>query len=321
MNEASSASVVICAYTQRRWDELNAAIDSALAQPETSEVIVVIDHEDLLLQRLRDHRRDVTALPNSMQQGLSGARNVGLAAATRPIVAFLDDDAQAEEGWLAELLAPFSDETVVGVGGRADPIWPGEGAPVMLPVELLWVVGCTFRGQPTTLAPIRNVMGCSMAFSRDALTAVGGFNLDTGRIGTIPLGNEETEVCIRITQADSTRRILFQPASRIRHHVTPDRVTWRYLRRRSFFEGVSKAAVSRSLGAGDALSSERSYTTSILPSGVLREIRAGRPLGAFAILLSLGSAGFGFAYGLLRGAKVSRAEAAPLVVSNGRRAA
>jgi hypothetical protein len=85
----------------------------------------------------------------------------------------------------------------------------------------------------------------------------------------------------------------------VHHRVTPDRLTWRYLRRRSFFEGVSKAALSKRLGPHDALSSERGYAGRILPSGVWRELSNGRPAAAFAIVLSLASAGFGYLYGVV----------------------
>jgi hypothetical protein len=85
----------------------------------------------------------------------------------------------------------------------------------------------------------------------------------------------------------------------VRHRVTPERLTWRYLRRRSFFEGVSKAALSKSLGSPDALSRERSYVWRDLPSGVWRELSNGRPAAAFAIVFSLASAGFGYVYGIV----------------------
>lgn len=305
---APTASVVICAYTQRRWTDLVAAVESVFAQSHTLEVIVVIDHEDELLARTRDRFPGIAVVPNSFRPGLSGARNTGVTLARGELVAFLDDDARADDRWLALLVAGFEDSHVVAVGGSAHPLWPDGVAPELLPPELLWIVGCTYRGQPVERADVRNVIGCSMAFRRAPLVDIGGFNLDTGRVGQIPLGAEETEVCIRLRQADSRARVVFEPLSRVSHRVTPDRVTWRYLRRRSFFEGVSKAALSKLLGASDALSSERSYTMRVLPLGVLRELRQGRPAGAAAIVLSLAAAACGYAYGSLQHARVNALE-------------
>ncbi|MEO7127065.1 MAG: glycosyltransferase family 2 protein [Nakamurella sp.] len=295
-----TVSVVICAYTMQRWADLVAAVSSAADQPETSEVVVVIDHEPKLLARARAQWENLQIVSNVYRQGLSGARNTGLEATSGEIVAFLDDDAVARPDWLAAMLGYFEITEVVAVGGKAEPVWPGDTVPATLPPELLWVVGCTYLGQPTSHADVRNVLGCSMSFRRAALIEVGGFNLDTGRVGNVPLGCEETDVCIRLRQADPRRRIIFAPDSVVSHRVTPDRLTWRYLRRRSFFEGISKAVLGKELGARDALSTERAYVRSVLPRGFVRELRGLRPLRATAIVVSLTSAGFGYVYGSVR---------------------
>jgi cellulose synthase/poly-beta-1,6-N-acetylglucosamine synthase-like glycosyltransferase len=297
MPSRPTVSVVICAYTLQRWDDMIASIASAVRQPEATEVIVVIDHEPELLERTQRAWTGLTVVPNAHRQGLSGARNTGLALATGEIIAFLDDDAAAADDWLRTLLRGFESPDVVAVGGKALPAWPGAVAPRTLPSELWWIVGCSYRGLPEKRAAVRNVMGCTMALRRAALNAVGGFNPDTGRIGRHPLGDEETEVCIRLRAVDLTRRILYEPTSVVHHRVTPDRTTLRYVRRRSFFEGVSKAALSKSVGSEHALSSERSYTVKVLPRAVVRELVSRNFAGAFAIVLSLGSAGLGYVYG------------------------
>jgi cellulose synthase/poly-beta-1,6-N-acetylglucosamine synthase-like glycosyltransferase len=297
MPSRPTVSVIICAYTLRRWDDMNASIASALRQPEATEVIVVIDHEPELLERTQRAWTGLTVVPNAHRQGLSGARNTGLALATGDVVAFLDDDASAADDWLRTLLSGFESSDVVAVGGRAEPAWPDGVAPRSLPAELWWIVGCSYRGLPKTRAAVRNVMGCTMALRRIPLIAVGGFNPDTGRIGRHPLGDEETEVCIRLRAIDRTRRILYEPSSVVHHRVTADRITTRYVRTRSFFEGVSKAALSKSVGSEHALSSERSYTVKVLPRAVVRELAARNFAGAFAIVLSLASAGLGYLYG------------------------
>lgn len=300
MNEHPTVSVVICAYTQRRWDDLAAAIDSALNQPETAEVILVVDYERELLDRAKRRwsKAGVVIASNRYRQGLSGARNTGLETASSDLVAFLDDDAVAADDWLRSLVKCFAYENVVGAGGSAVPNWHSGRPSPMLPPELLWVVGCTYRGQPNKLSEVRNVIGCSMVFRRAALLTIGGFNVNTGRVGQIPLGGEETEACIKLRHTFPDSRVMFEPRSVVLHRVTPDRTTWRYLRRRSFFEGVSKAALSRNLGHQNALSSERSYVGRILPRGVWRELSHGRFAGAFAIVLSLASAGLGYLYGM-----------------------
>jgi GT2 family glycosyltransferase len=291
-----SVSVVICAYTERRWDDLVAAVESARAQSATGQVVLVIDHNAALLQRAESRWPDLEILPNAGVQGLSGARNTGTAAATCDLVAYLDDDARADEHWLEPMVDALTAPDVLGVGGRADPVWPRQ-QPWFLPRELYWVVGCTYTGQPETLAEVRNVMGCSMLFRRDQVLTVGGFSSDTGRVGSIPLGGEETDLCIRLRRSHPGSRILFEPRSVVHHRVSADRASWRYLLRRGFYEGVSKAVLSGRLGADDALESERAYSTVVLPRAVARSVLTGRPLAAAGIIVTFTVTVAGYLYG------------------------
>jgi glucosyl-dolichyl phosphate glucuronosyltransferase len=149
-------------------------------------------------------------------------------------------------------------------------------------------------------------MGCNMSARRAVFADVGGFAEDLGHIGRNPLGCEETEFCIRARQAarraGRSARIVFEPAAQVDHRVSADRVRWSYLRRRSWSEGLSKAAVSRMVGSDDALSTERSYVATVLPRAVLRELRAMRPASAGAVVAALAATTAGYLRGRLPGA-------------------
>ena len=262
--------MVICAYADERWDDLLSAIDSVADQRVAArETIVVIDHNDALLRRLRPARPHVIALPSSGVRGLSGARNTGVGAARGSVVAFLDDDARADRGWLEQLLAPYDDASVVGVGGRVDADWP-HGRPRWFPREFDWVVGCSYDGLPDQPQPVRNMIGANMSLRRSAFDVLGGFRDGIGRVGKRPLGCEETELCIRARQQIPTATILFEPRAAVTHRVTRDRTSWRYYYSRCYAEGLSKAAVASSLGPSDSLSSERAHVLRTLPRGVIR---------------------------------------------------
>lgn len=157
----------------------------------------------------------------------------------------------------------------MGAGGAIVPNWI-EGRPRWFPSEFHWVVGCTYRGMPTSAAPVRNVIGCNMSFRRELFAQVGGFRHGMGRIGTKPLGCEETELCIRALQAWPDRTVLYEPRARVHHRVPAWRATWAYFIARCYSEGLSKAQVSQLVGANDGLSSEWTYTLQTLPSGVLQ---------------------------------------------------
>lgn len=328
-----SVTVVVCAYTFERWSELRAAISSALKQTkQPEEIVLVVDHNRELLLRAEvefgDGRPAMRVIANNRRRGLSGARNTGLEIAGSDVVAFLDDDASADPDWLARLTAPYADPSVIAVGGAAAPRWPlGAERPATLPAssatargELDWVVGCTYRGQPEQLVEVRNVMGCNMSFRRAIFSVVGGFSEHLGRLGKSPLGCEETELCIRARRLFPRSQIMFEPTARVTHHVSHDRLTWGYLRRRCYAEGLSKAAVATMVGQGQALQTERTYATEVLPKAVSRELslavrhRSTRPgqhlSGALALVIALTATAFGY----LRGRVSARSAATGGVV-------
>ena len=268
-------SVIVCAYTEDRSDDVLAAIDSVQRQSLAArELIVVIDYNPALLELVRAARPDVTVVPNSGTKGLSGARNTGVEAARGAVVAFLDDDAAADPDWLARLLDGYlayghDSGRVLGVGGTIAPVW-AEGRPGWFPEEFDWVIGCTYRGMATTTVPVRNLIGCNMSFRRDVFMAIGGFRNELGRLGTQLLSCEETELCIRARQRFPDGVLLHEPRASVAHRVPTGRTRWRYFRSRCYAEGRSKAIVTSAVGIDDGLRSERAYTLRTLPLGVMR---------------------------------------------------
>lgn len=269
-----SVAVIICAYTADRWTDILAAIASARRQTvPPDDVIVVVDHNDELLARLRAQDLGITVVESRERAGLSGARNTGVAAAHAEIVAFLDDDAVADDDWLEMLIGPYSDTTVFGTGGAIRPRWDVERPD--FPEEFNWVLGCTYRGMPTEPAPVRNVIGASMSFRRDVVISAGGFDHELGRVGGMPAGCEETELCIRIRRLLAAGHVMYEPRARVSHHVMETRTSWRYFVSRCYAEGMSKALLCRLEGRRAGLASEREYVLRILPQGFLRALRDG----------------------------------------------
>ena len=279
--------MVVAAHTLDRWADIVAGVDALARQTVPPlETILVVDHNNALLARARDELTGVRVLDNPRTGGASGARNTGVAAAKGAVIAFLDDDARPEPDWIERLLPAYDDPTVMAVGGVARPVWP-DVRPAHLPPELDWLLGCTYRGQPTVRTDVRNLWGCNMSVRREAFDLVGSFDEEIGRIGLIPLGNEETELCIRIGQRIPGARVVYEPSAVVHHRVTEARCRWSYLVSRSHAEGISKAAMSALVGAGDATSEERRYVTRVLPRGVLRELAHLNLRGVAGILTCL----------------------------------
>jgi len=267
---APDVSVILCAYTEARWDDLLAAVDSVQNQTlPPHEIILVIDHNPALLQRARANIDGVFIVENQEQRGESGGRNTGVATAQGQIVAFLDEDAVAEPDWLEKLTAAYVDPRVAGVGGHLEPLWLA-GKPAWFPEEFNWVVGCSYRGMPEMAAPVRNLIGANMSFRRSLFQELGGFRSEMGRVGTIPLADAETEFCIRLKQRWPEAMLLHEPEARAHHRVPAHRGQWSYFRSRCYAEGLGKARMSGFVGGRDGLSTERAYTFKTLPVGVVR---------------------------------------------------
>jgi glycosyltransferase involved in cell wall biosynthesis len=271
-----SIAVVICSYTERRWNDLLAAVASVRRQElPARRTVVVVDDDAALYERVRVSLPGVTAILKRGGPGLSAARNAGVAATAEDIVAFLDDDAVAHPSWLARLAEHYLDPDVLGVGGVVEPDFAA-GRPGWFPREFDWVVGCSYRGLPRGLTPVRNFIGANMSFRRHVFDSVGGFDGAVGRVGTTPIGCDETELCIRILERMPRGRLLYEPRSVVRHRVPPARARWPYFWRRCWAEGRSKAVVARAHPGPRALSSERTYALGVLPGAF------GRALGEAA---------------------------------------
>jgi GT2 family glycosyltransferase len=304
MSRRLSAAVVICTASDERQQLLCACVDSLLAGKRVpDEIFVIVDQNPSLEQKLATRLPGAVTLLRTERRGNSEGRNVGIQAATSDVVAFVDDDATVETDWLLSLMGPFEgSEHVLGVGGAVIPDWGADRR--WLPDELLWAVGCTYRGHRENPGPIRNPIGCNMAFRRDELVAEGGFATEFGKRGNALVICDETELGLRLERAYGHGRIEYVPTARVRHHVPAARVGWKALVRRSITEGLSKGRLHR-LYPGAAVSAERRYVRRLLTDAIPRLLVAGvvrrdrrSALGAAAILVSLLVTGAGFVAGL-----------------------
>ncbi|PYR31666.1 MAG: hypothetical protein DMF90_25130 [Acidobacteria bacterium] len=206
-------SVVVCAYNAA--DTLEDCLSSLdrLTYPDYEVILVNDGSSDATGDIARQHSRvRIIEVPNA---GLSAARNVGLAAATGEIVAYTDADTRVDRDWLTYLVQPFLTSDVVGSGG-----------PNVVPDDDPPVAQCVARapGGPTHVLLddriAEHVPGCNMAFRRDALLAVGGFDPLYLRAG------DDVDMCWRL----QTRgwRIGFASSALVwHHHRTAVTAYWR----------------------------------------------------------------------------------------------
>ena len=198
-----TVSVIVCVYNGA--DTLDDCLEALerLDYPRV-EVIVVDDGstDDSSAIASRYSRVTLIRTPNG---GLSAARNRGLSEASGEIVAYLDSDARPEPEWLSYLVQPFLSTRVAGVGG-----------PNVVPPEDPWFSQCVARapGAPSHVLLddriAEHIPGCNMAFRRDVLLALDGFNPVFVRAG------DDVDLCWRL-QARGWR-IGFAPGALVWHH-------------------------------------------------------------------------------------------------------
>ena len=299
-----SADVVICAYTEDRWDMLCRAVASVQEQSTVpGQILVCVDHNEELYERCMERwgaagatgQPTVRVLRNRFAGRLGSARNTAVEQVDADVVAFLDDDAEAAPTWLETLLQVYRDHPeAVAVGGAPLPNHRIE-RPGWFPHEFDWVFGCHYEGLPDQLAPVRHLIGASMSVRTDALWSVGGFHSDK---------HDDMDLSHRVAAAHGSEAVLYEPKAQISHVVHAERLTWSYFWRRCYWINRSKVRAFHDMGDAGNITAELQFARRMAASVARKLLRALRgdtdALGqAAAIVAGLGAAGVGHLQGKL----------------------
>jgi ABC-type polysaccharide/polyol phosphate export permease len=221
-----TVTVAIC--TRNRLAELSATLESLARQEYPPDEILVVDNgcQDEVSQvvaRILPHARYL----QERRPGLDFARNRALSETASDIIAFLDDDAEADPYWVKSIAETFA--TYEGAGAlagltppleletRAQQLFEAQGGYMrgfsrrILPQDSRRLFG--FRA-PLVAETTDVGTGCNMAFRTNVLKRLQGFDeaLDTGP----PLpGGGDLDMLHRVTRAGY--ELVYEPRAIVRH--------------------------------------------------------------------------------------------------------
>ncbi len=262
-------SVVICAFSSKRFDMTTECINSIFENTyKNYEIILVIDGNHELKQRM-DQKfkgfKDLIILENEKNEGPSISRNRGVEAAKGDIISFIDDDAFATRNWLENIVNDFSEyPEIFAVGGKVLPFY--EVGARKLPEEILWLVGGTYKGHPENKQLIRNVLTGNMAVKRNLFKEINFEIMIDKKNNNLSHQLEDTLFCLRINNK-KPGSVLYDPGIIVSHHITNNRLEVRSIIKRAFDEGILKAKLEdTNRDMNKPLSVEYNYLNIILVS-------------------------------------------------------
>lgn len=231
-----SPNVSVILPTYNRAALLRSAIGALLQQTAAADTyeIVVVDNNSTdgtadLLASIDDGRLRAIREP---RQGLSFARNSGLAAARGAIVALTDDDVETPRDWIASIAAALAARPDVdAVGGRVLPAWPDD-KPRWLTREHWAPLALQDHGDADRVfdrsTPV-GLIGANVAFRRDVFERIGAFSPRVQRVRDGVGSTEDHELLDRLYAAGG--KALYSPRIVAMTRVPRERCARAYHRR------------------------------------------------------------------------------------------
>ncbi len=241
------ASIIVCTYN--RCELLRKTLQSLVclsANEYRYEIIVIDNNSDDDPQVVVDDIRRKSGFDikfcRETRQGLSHARNAGVRLASGEILAFVDDDEEADAEWLNEIVRTYdADKDIACTGGKIIPVFSDGGAPSWYIPELSGFFGGVDNGESICEIIVGEgyLGGGNFSFRKDAITGDEPFNISLGRTGDSFYTGEESELCIQFIQRGL--KVYYNPRAITYHDVSAERLTRVHLFKRAFQSGMSDA--------------------------------------------------------------------------------
>lgn len=201
-------------------------------------IIVDMSRGEEVAQVAAARRERVSYIRFPESRGVVDSRNRIAQEASSEIVLFLDADAVPQPGWAAGVARAFAeDPRLAMVGARILPAWPRRPPPLFTTAVAQELLGMLDLGERPMRLP--RVMGTSYALHRARLPpgrAEAPFAESLGRRPGRLLSGEEVQLSLEVL-ADGGA-ISYEPTAVVRHHIRPERLSWRWMIRRLYSQGL-----------------------------------------------------------------------------------
>ena len=243
MTGAENPDVTVIVPTYRRATLARTLRGIAAQEADFTFELIVVDNDVARSAEpvVSDHATSIPAPVRYLHEprtGSSYARNTAIAAAKAPVIAWCDDDAEPQPGWLSALVAPIRAGIAEGTGGRvvldqevARPRWfdeAGIGG---------YVTSFHLADEERELTGREFVVTANAAHATDWLRRIGGFDASLGTMAGVNFGGDDVRVARTLRAAGA--RLRYVPDAVVVHELPRKRLRAGYLLRRAWWVGRS----------------------------------------------------------------------------------
>lgn len=243
-------SVVVCTYNRDKF--IGRSLECLANQTLDKEYyeIIVIDNNStdqtasIVMTFINDHAGLNIRYVFEEKKGLSFARNRGISESNGIIITFIDDDAEAVQGFLETVYKFLKDRPdISGVGGKVKPVYPGGIEPSWMNRYLNGFVGKVDHGDMPVLytEKMKYPAGCNMSYRKEILVKAGGFN------NKLTFRSDDKDIFYRVREISG--KVYYLPQAEVHHNIDAHRLTHESFRKLYLKTGNEEKVRIRSEGS------------------------------------------------------------------------
>jgi len=248
MNKRPLVSIVIC--SRNRSADVLECLEALMPQIGPQAEVILVDSASDPKNKAEMAKLAIlfpaVNLTRVDQPGHSLARNRGVRLAVGDWVVFLDDDAVPFPDWLEKLLAAVAAASPAQavIGGGIHPRWPDGMSGEHLSKRWKMFLSLAEGDRPGSVADGYAVNGANYAIRRHVLLDIGGFSEKLGRVGGSLISGDDCLVTEKVLHAGLAAG--FDPAFKVYHKISRERLKISWILRRTFSEGISEIRIFQS---------------------------------------------------------------------------